>query len=176
METCKNVGFELWQARKARGWSRAQASSVTKLRIGQIEALESNNFAALPPPVYVRQHLRDYVRELGLDPHELADRYLAQYTRESVNTDSTVTPQATRRAFPALPIARLARVAMVAIIVLVTYLFLNPPVQVLANVAGSDAVQSTVRTTTEQKVEVNASYGTLVERSRDIAIASRLVH
>ncbi len=55
METCPNVGFELWQTRKARGLSRAELSSLTKLRIGQIEAFESNDLQALPPTFFVRR-------------------------------------------------------------------------------------------------------------------------
>ena len=165
METCRNVGFELWQARKARGWTRAQASAVTKLRIGQLEAIESNDFQALPPVGYLRKHLRDYVRELGLE-QDFVTRYLEQFQPMGA---AELAPVATAVAsFRSHLIAPLRRVALIAILVLVGWFFFNPSTRFI------DITQDTVAATVAPEPEVNASYGAVKETTRSIAISSRL--
>jgi cytoskeletal protein RodZ len=126
METCKNVGVELWQARQARGLSRAQASDRTKLRRGQIEALESNDIAALPPPAFLRGHVRTYATELGLDPDDVADRYLAQF---GIGTASDRTAGSAAHSLRSLLRFRavFTRAAMVAVLMVVGLLFLQSP-------------------------------------------------
>jgi cytoskeletal protein RodZ len=126
MEICKNVGVELWQARQARGLSRAQASERTKLRRGQIEAIESNDIDALPPPAFLRGHVRAYAAELGLQPDDTANRYLAQFgiTTSAGRTAESATPSVIsllrfRTAF--------TRAAMVAVLMVVGLLFLQSP-------------------------------------------------
>jgi hypothetical protein len=170
METCRNVGFELWQARKAKGWSRAEASAVSKLRVGLLEALESNDLDALPPTVYLRRHLRTYARDLGLSPESVVTRYLDQFGLETpatsahsvANSGWTLRPQV---------IAPLRRAALAAILVLVSLFFFNPSIR-LSDGAETDA--ATVAPAPE--IEVNASFGAVRETSRNIAISSRLSH
>jgi hypothetical protein len=41
-----------------------------------LEYIEEDRFAFLPPPVYLRGFLQEYARLVGLDPREVADRYL----------------------------------------------------------------------------------------------------
>lgn len=148
--------MELWQARQARGWTRVQASQIIKLRVGQLEAIESNDIAALPPPFYMRAHLREYARLLGLDPGDIVERYTAQFG--DVAQQAPV--RAPRRPLPTArltPIAPLARAAMLLVLVLVGLLLLNSPASIV-------------------ETEVTTDYANLVERKLSIETAGRLVH
>ena len=168
METCKNVGFELWQARKAKGWTRGDASAVTKIRVGLLEAIESNDVQALPPNGYLRKHLRDYVRELGLDPQDIVTRYLGQFETLGVSSEPVAASPAVPR-FGTHFIAPLRRVALIAILVLVGLFFFNPATRLIGTTHTDTAV-----TAAAPEKEVNASYGAVLETSRNIAISSRL--
>lgn len=68
------VGVALADARRARGLSIDQVAAATRIRPGQIAALERDDLAALPGPVYARGHLRTYATYLGLDPEPLMAR------------------------------------------------------------------------------------------------------
>jgi len=175
METCPNVGFELWQARKARGLSRAELSSLTKLRIGQIEAFEGNDLQALPPTFFVRRHLHLYASELGLNGDQVVRRYLSQFNLE--NDDSVVTePRSTP--FIQTPTRSmripLARVAMLAIIVLVGLLFVNAPAALLGRAPTSHDGPAAVPAVSVPLE--NPGYATVVARSRSIATSARLAY
>lgn len=69
------VGPALRKARERRGISLSAASRDTKLQIGQLEALELENFDALLGDVYVRGSLRTYSSYLGLDPAKVIGAY-----------------------------------------------------------------------------------------------------
>jgi cytoskeletal protein RodZ len=126
MEICKNVGVELWQARQARGLSRAQASDRTKLRRGQIEAIESNDIDALPPAAFLRGHVRAYAAELGLDPDDTANRYLGQFG--IVSTAGRTAEPPPRSVVSLLRFrAAFTRAAMVAVLMVVGLLLLQSP-------------------------------------------------
>src|SRR5271170_5594580 len=59
------VGARLQQARERLGFTRAQAGEKLHLEPRTIEALETENFAALGASVYIRGHLRRYADLLG---------------------------------------------------------------------------------------------------------------
>jgi cytoskeletal protein RodZ len=167
METCRNVGVELWQARKAKGWTRAHASQVTKLRISQLEALESNDITALPPVAYLTKHLRDYARELSLDPADVVTRYLEQFqiAVQRVAPVESVNPAARGREWLArrILVAPVRRIAFAAVMLLVAMLCLTPAARLFDDV-------SVDLTSGEPK----ASFGAVRETGNNIAIASRL--
>jgi cytoskeleton protein RodZ len=167
METCRNVGFELWQARKAKGWTRADVSRLTKLRIGQLEALESNDFQALPPAAYLSKHLRDYARELSLDPADVVARYLGQFDVVGKREEEPAAAGPSVALPPRALIAPLRRVAVVAVLLFVVLFFLSPAMR-LIDVVQSDFVAMT------STPESRTSFGGVRETSREIAVASRL--
>jgi curved DNA-binding protein CbpA len=72
------TGPELKRVREARGLSLRHMAAVTKIGVRFLEYIEEDRFAYLPPPVYLRGFLQQYARLVGLDPREVADRYLAR--------------------------------------------------------------------------------------------------
>jgi cytoskeleton protein RodZ len=72
------LGDMLRDAREARGVSLTEAERETKIRAKYIQALEDDNLAGLPGPVYARGFLRNYAQFLGLDPQEVIDLFEEQ--------------------------------------------------------------------------------------------------
>lgn len=70
----------LREVRERRGLSLADAERETKIRQKYLAALEDDNIAALPGPLYVRGFLRNYALYLGIDPDEALQMYGAQST------------------------------------------------------------------------------------------------
>jgi cytoskeletal protein RodZ len=65
------LGEILREARESRGISLVEAERDTKIRQKYIAALEDDNLAVLPGPVYARGFLRNYASYLGLNPQEV---------------------------------------------------------------------------------------------------------
>lgn len=75
----QDPGAFLRHHREARQVSRERLAAETKIRASTLELLESERFAALPAPVYVRGFVVQCARALKLDdPEGLAERYLAK--------------------------------------------------------------------------------------------------
>jgi len=69
------IGVELRDARLARGVTIEDAQRSTRIARRYLEALEQEDFDALPAPVFARGFLRSYAQYLGLDPNELVARF-----------------------------------------------------------------------------------------------------
>ncbi len=67
-------GATLAAAREAKGLTRNEVAERLKLSPRQIEALEAEDWAALPDPVFVRGFVRNYARLLDLDAETLISR------------------------------------------------------------------------------------------------------
>lgn len=70
-------GQELRAAREALGKSTSEMAAATRITVQQIEGLESDDYACIPAPMYVRGFLKLYAQELGLNPEPLIGRYEA---------------------------------------------------------------------------------------------------
>jgi cytoskeleton protein RodZ len=92
------LGETLRQARLDKGVSLADAARDTRIRRSYLEALEAEDPAALPPPVYSRGLLRTYAEYLGLNPQSMVDLYQPTTRREP--------GPALRPAVPRVPIPR----------------------------------------------------------------------
>jgi cytoskeleton protein RodZ len=82
------VGSALQRAREVRGLSLDQAARDTRLRVDQLDALEREEFEALPGEVYVRASLRTYASYLGLD----ADKVSGAYARTAAEAEPSLPP------------------------------------------------------------------------------------
>ncbi len=71
------IGAELRDARLARGFSIEECQRVTRISRRYLEALEVEEFSALPAPIFARGFLRSYAQFLGLDPTALVARFPA---------------------------------------------------------------------------------------------------
>src|SRR5436190_19784240 len=69
------IGELLREARKARGWTLAEASESTKIRARYLEALEAEDWDVMPSAAYGRALLRTYATYLGLDADDLVEDY-----------------------------------------------------------------------------------------------------
>ena len=76
------LGETLRQARLDKGVSLAEAARDTRIRRSYLEALEAEDVATLPPPVYTRGFLRTYAEYLGLDGQAMVDLYQPAAHRE----------------------------------------------------------------------------------------------
>ena len=72
------LGAVFLTARKAKSLTQQDVSSVLRLSIKQIEALETDNFAALPEAMITRGFIRNYARLLEIDAEPLLDSYRSQ--------------------------------------------------------------------------------------------------
>lgn len=69
-----DVGRQLRLAREAKGLSVAETAEALKLGVTQVEALENDDWQALPGTTFTRGFVRNYGRLVGLDPESLMDR------------------------------------------------------------------------------------------------------
>ncbi len=68
-------GAVLKAERESMGLSIAQVAEVTRLRRHYIEALESETWEELPPPVFVRGFIKSYAKSVGLDEDKVLELY-----------------------------------------------------------------------------------------------------
>ena len=82
------LGEVLRTAREARKISLDEAERGTKIRQKYLSALEDDNTAALPGPVYARGFIRNYASYLELDVDEVMELYdgARQPTRDRIKT------------------------------------------------------------------------------------------
>jgi flagellar biosynthesis protein FlhG len=69
----------LRQIREAVGVELREIAERSKIGMAYLHALESEVFAKLPAPVYVRGFLAEYARALGLDAERVKQTYLDRY-------------------------------------------------------------------------------------------------
>jgi cytoskeleton protein RodZ len=70
-----SVGEHLRELRQRRGLSLEELSRTTRVPPRYLEALESDNFSALPAPVFVRGFIRAYCQAVGAPADEALARY-----------------------------------------------------------------------------------------------------
>jgi cytoskeleton protein RodZ len=68
-------GGALRAARENQGLSIPDIASRLRLSAKQIEAIEADNFSALPEPTIVRGFIRNYAKQLKINPEPLLDAY-----------------------------------------------------------------------------------------------------
>ena len=73
------VGQELAAAREARGLALADVAQQLKFAPRQLEALEQEQFGALPGATFAKGMVRSYARLLKLDPEPLLQRVAGQF-------------------------------------------------------------------------------------------------
>ena len=79
MTELTGVGQELAAAREARGLALADVAQQLKFAPRQLEALEEENFDALPGATVTRGMVRSYARLLKLDPEPLVQRISGRF-------------------------------------------------------------------------------------------------
>jgi hypothetical protein len=72
------AGVELSRARQRRGLSVEQISQRTKIPVEWLTAIEQARFDELSDEISLRGYLRLFAQEVGLDPRDVSERYIAQ--------------------------------------------------------------------------------------------------
>ena len=68
-----SVGVALRRARMERGHTPEEMADALHVPVRYIDAIESDDFAALPPSVYARALIRSYARLVGVNPAEVSE-------------------------------------------------------------------------------------------------------
>ncbi len=71
----ETLGLRLRRERQLRQLSLGELSGATRISVRMLQALEADDYASLPAPVFVRGYLRSCARVLGVDPEELLALY-----------------------------------------------------------------------------------------------------
>lgn len=77
VESGEGVGRRLRAARIDRGLALDQIAAQLHLNPSLVEALEAGRYEALPGPVFIAGYIRNYARQVGLDPEPLMAAYLS---------------------------------------------------------------------------------------------------
>lgn len=71
-------GPRLREARERQDLSREEIAERLHLQAAQVEALENDDYAHFPAPIFIRGHLHNYARLLGIDPESVTTALEAQ--------------------------------------------------------------------------------------------------
>jgi cytoskeleton protein RodZ len=82
--TLGSFGDKLREARERRGVSLRQIANATKISISVLEALERNDISRLPGGIFGRAFVRSYAIEVGLDPDDIIQEFIARFPHDSV--------------------------------------------------------------------------------------------
>ena len=111
-ETSPSFGRVLRRERELRGLSIRDAAAATRVNIRHLEALEADDFDALPGGAYNKGFLRAYAQFIGLDPEEMVNHYLFEVSRGRQESELVPRPARSGGAGP-LVIAAVVLVAAV---------------------------------------------------------------
>ncbi len=74
----QTIGQKLKHAREAQKLTLEKASEATRIRAPYLQALEADDYSAMPAPVQARGFLRNYAEYLGLDIDQLLEELRAE--------------------------------------------------------------------------------------------------
>ena len=91
--TSSGFGAKLREARERRGVTLRQIANATKISVGVLESLERNDISKLPGGIFGRAFVRSYAVEVGLDPEETIQDFIAQFPNDSVTAGHPASDQ-----------------------------------------------------------------------------------
>ena len=77
-----SFGAELRRERELRGIPLREVAEATKVNLRFLEALEQNDFSAVPGGLFTRGFIRAYANHIGADADKLLNAYLLQMAEE----------------------------------------------------------------------------------------------
>lgn len=84
LQPATSVGARLREAREKRGVSLRQIAERTRISVMALEALERNDIKRLPGGIFTRGFIRAYAAEVGLNPDQTVQDFLAQFPPDSL--------------------------------------------------------------------------------------------
>jgi cytoskeleton protein RodZ len=79
-----DFGSMLRAARERRGVSLRQIANSTKISVSMLDALEHNDISRLPGGIFSRAFVRSFAVEVGLDPEQTIQEFVAAFPADSV--------------------------------------------------------------------------------------------
>jgi cytoskeletal protein RodZ len=122
-----SLGEELKRERELREISLREISEATKISIRILEAIEKNNFQALPGGIFNRNFLRAYAEFIGLDSENVVRKYNQQFDSSEERVAPTpgmevaLQEAAIKRSSKTLPIVLM----LILLVVAAAFLFFN---------------------------------------------------
>jgi cytoskeleton protein RodZ len=92
-DTVGQFGDKFRKAREKKGISLDDASNVTKIGARMLQAIEEENFEALPGGVFNKGFIRAYAKHLGINDQEAVSEYLECLRNEQVRAQAVWEPQ-----------------------------------------------------------------------------------
>jgi len=83
ISSIEDFGTCLRERRQEAGLSLQQISSVTKISVSTLEALENNDISGLPGGIFSRAVVRCYASEVGFDPEDTLHVFLEKFPSEA---------------------------------------------------------------------------------------------
>ena len=77
-----SLGQELKRERELRGISLREIADSTRINLRLLQALEEDKLDVIPGPFFIRAILRSYARSIGIDEHQVLNKYQEMYTFE----------------------------------------------------------------------------------------------
>jgi len=154
--TATGIGQELAAAREARGLALADVAQQLKFSPRQLEALEQENFEALPGATFARGMVRSYARLLKLDPEPLVQRIAGRFQLPDAN-------QLAARYHQPVPFSDNARRS--------TFVYLAMSLGVLVLVGGVAYEWHQERLAAAKNTTVVAKAAPRAEKQRPVAVA-----
>jgi cytoskeleton protein RodZ len=94
VERLPNPTLNLSSLRKQRGLTLEEIACATRIASRYLNAIEAEDFAALPSGVYATSYLRQYARAIGFNEAKLLDEY---HSRKAQGTAPVITLQQSSR-------------------------------------------------------------------------------
>jgi cytoskeletal protein RodZ len=122
-----SLGEELKRERELREISLREISEATKISIRILEAIERNNFQALPGGIFNRNFLRAYAEFIGLDSENVVRKYHQQFDSSEEHPAPTpgmaipIQEGAVKKSSKTLPVVLM----LILLVVAVAFLILN---------------------------------------------------
>ncbi len=122
-----SLGEELKRERELREISLREISEATKISIRILEAIEKNNFRALPGGIFNRNFLRAYAEFIGIDSENVVRKYHQQFDtpeEDLAQTSGTAVgyqEPAEKKSSKTLPIVLM----LILLVVAAAFFFLN---------------------------------------------------
>lgn len=74
-----DIGTHLREARQRQGVTLREIADSTKLSTTTLQHIERNELDRLPGGIFTKGYLRAYAAEVGVNPQEVVNEYLAQF-------------------------------------------------------------------------------------------------
>jgi cytoskeleton protein RodZ len=120
-----DIGDVLKAAREAKGWTLQDAATKLRLMVRQVEAMETEDYAALGQPVFARGFVRNYAKLLGIDPDPLLTRMAETGAAPAEKAEAESYSAESSSAVSPILIVTVAALVLVLAIPVALYLWLN---------------------------------------------------